>query len=312
METSDGTVAIRCEGLTRVFGDNRAVDALDLSIPEGEIFGLVGPDGGGKTTIMRMLAGVLRPTSGGAWVAGVDVVRDPEAVKDHIGYMSQRFGLYGDLTVMENVAFYADLYGVPSSEFHPRLERLLSFSGLSPFKRRRAGDLSGGMKQKLGLCCALIHTPRVLLLDEPTNGVDPVSRRDFWRILYQLLKERVTIFLSTAYLDEAERCARVGLMYRGRLLACDTPSGVKALVRGVLLEVRCPEPRKAAPVLRAAGLPNVSPFGDRLHLLVPDETEGRRSVAAALAGARISCDSVDVVAPTLEDVFTSALPGGAP
>jgi ABC-2 type transport system ATP-binding protein len=303
--------AIRTENLTRTFGSHRAVDGLTLSIAEGEIFGLVGPDGAGKTTTLRMLAGVLPPSSGGAWVAGVDAVQDPEGVKDQIGYMSQRFGLYADLTVMENIAFYADLYGVPPAEFTPRVRRLLAFSGLEPFGRRRAGALSGGMKQKLGLCCALVHTPRVLLLDEPTNGVDPVSRRDFWRILYQLLKERVTILLSTSYLDEAERCARVGLMHGGRLIACDTPTGVKHLVTRVLLEIRCADNRRAVGILRQARLGEVTPFGDRIHVAVVGADAGRAAVREALEKAGVPLDSLEVVLPTLEDVFTSALGSAA-
>jgi ABC-2 type transport system ATP-binding protein len=299
--------AIRTENLTRTFGNHRAVDSLTLSIAEGEIFGLVGPDGAGKTTTLRMLAGVLPSTSGGAWVAGVDAVRDPEGVKDQIGYMSQRFGLYADLTVMENIAFYADLYGVPAAELAPRVQRLLAFSGLEPFGRRRAGALSGGMKQKLGLCCALVHTPRVLLLDEPTNGVDPVSRRDFWRILYQLLKERVTILLTTSYLDEAERCARVGLIHGGRLIACDTPAGVRSLVTRVLLEVRCSDNRKAVALLRQAGVGDVTPFGDRIHVAVTESETGRAAVRDALEKGGVTVDSLGVVLPSLEDVFTSAL-----
>jgi ABC-2 type transport system ATP-binding protein len=303
--------AIRTENLTRTFGTHRAVDGLTLSIAEGEIFGLVGPDGAGKTTTLRMLAGVLPATSGGAWVAGVDAVKDPEGVKDQIGYMSQRFGLYADLTVMENIAFYADLYGVPPAEFEPRVGRLLAFSGLEPFGRRRAGALSGGMKQKLGLCCALVHTPRVLLLDEPTNGVDPVSRRDFWRILYQLLKERVTILLSTSYLDEAERCARVVLMHGGRLIACDTPAGVKRLVTRVLLEIRCADNRRAVGILRQARVGEVTPFGDRIHVAVAGADAGRAAVREALEKAGVPLDSLEVVLPTLEDVFTSALGSAA-
>ncbi len=302
--------AIRALNLTRTFGANRAVDGLTLSIAEGEIFGLVGPDGAGKTTTMRLLTGILDPTSGQAQVAGFDVVKDPEAMKDHIGYMSQRFGLYQDLTVMENMGFYGDLYGVPRADRGERVDRLLAFSGLAPFKRRQAGNLSGGMKQKLGLCCALIHTPRVLFLDEPTNGVDPVSRRDFWRILYDLLKEKVTIFVSTAYLDEAERCGRVGLMHQGKLLACDTPAGVKRLMKGTLLEVRCTKARQAAPALRAAGVLSVALFGDKLHVVVEHPEEGRRLVEAALREAGLSCQEVRVAEPSLEDVFTSAL-GGA-
>lgn len=218
---------IKTVNLTKKFGDLTAVDNLNIEIPEGEIFGLVGPDGAGKTTTMRLLTGILDPTHGEAWVHDKHIIKEAESLKENIAYMSQRFGLYEDLTVMENVNFYADIYGVLTSERNSRIEKLLGFSGLTPFKSRLAGKLSGGMKQKLGLACALIHTPRVLFLDEPTNGVDPVSRRDFWKILYNLLKEKVTILYSTSYLDEAERCRRVGLIHKGRLLKCDTPDSIK-------------------------------------------------------------------------------------
>ena len=214
--------AIHTENLTRTFGTVTAVDALNLDVREGEIFGLVGPDGAGKTTTIRLLAAIMAPTSGAAWVAGRHTVDEAEAIKEEIGYMSQRFGLYPDLTVLENIHFYADIYSVPRRGRAERISELLAFSNLTPFKKRLAGRLSGGMKQKLGLACALIHTPNVLFLDEPTNGVDPVSRRDFWRILYRLLRQHVTIFVSTAYLDEAERCNRIGLIHQGRLIA-DTP-----------------------------------------------------------------------------------------
>ncbi|MDD5556597.1 MAG: ABC transporter ATP-binding protein [bacterium] len=220
--------AIETRGLTRRFGALTAVDRLTFAVEEGEIFGLVGPDGAGKTTTMRLLTGILDPTGGDGWVNGRHIARDAEALKGDIAYMSQRFGLYEDLTVMENIDFYADIYRVPRAERAGRIDRLLGFSGLTPFKGRLAGNLSGGMKQKLGLACALIHTPKVLFLDEPTNGVDPVSRRDFWQILYGLLKERVSILYSTSYLDEAERCRRVALIYRGSLLRCDTPEAIKA------------------------------------------------------------------------------------
>lgn len=220
-------VTIKTVGLTRKFGNLVAVDKLTLEIEEGEIFGLVGPDGAGKTTTMRLLTGILDPTIGEGWVFGKHITKESEAAKNNIGYMSQRFGLYDDLTVIENINFYADIYGVPIKERLGRIERLMDFSGLEPFKKRLARNLSGGMKQKLGLSCALIHTPKVLFLDEPTNGVDPVSRRDFWQILYTLLKEKMTILFSTSYLDEAERCARVGLMHKGRLLKCDVPANIK-------------------------------------------------------------------------------------
>jgi len=214
--------------LTKRFGELTAVDGLSLVITKGELFGLVGSDGAGKTTTLRMLTGVLDASSGTAEVLGCSC-SNLEPVRGRIGYMSQRFGLYPDLTVQENIRFHADIFGVPTTEWRPRAERLLAMSGLSPFVKRRAGALSGGMKQKLGLCCALIHTPEVLFLDEPTNGVDPVSRRDFWRILDTLLSEGVTIVVATAYLDEAERCHRVGLLHHGRLLVCDAPQQLKHL-----------------------------------------------------------------------------------
>ena len=225
--------AITISNLTKSFADLTAVDDLNLTIPKGELFGLVGSDGAGKTTTLRMLTGVLDASSGAATVLGCPC-HDLEPVRSHIGYMSQRFGLYPDLTVMENIRFHADIFGVPKGEWTARAERLLAMSGLQPFVKRRAGALSGGMKQKLGLCCALIHTPTVLFLDEPTNGVDPVSRRDFWRILDTLLAEGVTIVVATAYLDEAERCHRVGLLHHGRLLACETPQNLKALADPVV------------------------------------------------------------------------------
>jgi ABC-2 type transport system ATP-binding protein len=220
-------ITIKTENLTRKFDTTTAVDGLNLEIEEGEIFGLVGPDGAGKTTTMRLLTGILAPTSGEAWINQHHIVKDSEKLKENIAYMSQRFGLYGDLTTMENINFYADIYCVPQKERPGKIEQLLNFSNLAPFKNRLARNLSGGMRQKLGLCCALIHTPRVLFLDEPTNGVDPVSRRDFWQILYRLLREKVTIFYSSAYLDEAERCKRIGLIHKGRLLKCDVPAAIK-------------------------------------------------------------------------------------
>jgi ABC-2 type transport system ATP-binding protein len=217
---------ISSHNLTRRFGSLTAVDGLTLSIPEGELFGLVGSDGAGKTTALRMLAGILDPQEGLLQVLGRDFPAEAEGAKGEIGYMSQRFGLYPDLTVAENIAFYADIFGVTGSERRERTARLLAFSGLAPFCDRQAGRLSGGMKQKLGLCCALIHKPRLLMLDEPTNGVDPVSRRDFWRILRELHADGITIVVATAYLDEAGRCDRVGLIHDGVLIACDTPAAL--------------------------------------------------------------------------------------
>lgn len=229
-------ITIKTENLTRKFGALTALDRLNLEVKEGEIFGLVGPDGAGKTTTMRLLTGILDPTEGQAWVYNKHTVKEAESLKENIAYMSQRFGLYEELSVLENINFYADVYGVAKENRAAAIERLLGFSGLLPFKQRFAGKLSGGMKQKLGLACALIHTPRVLFLDEPTNGVDPVSRRDFWGILYELLKEKVTIFCSTCYLDEAERCGRVGLMHKGKLLRCDSPENIKKECNAKTLE----------------------------------------------------------------------------
>lgn len=214
-------------GLSRSFGALTAVDRLDLEVAPGEIFSLVGPDGAGKTTTLRLLCGLLEPSAGQALVAGIDVARDPQAVKDHIGYMAQRFGLYGDLTVEENMIFYADLFGIAGAQRTELMAGLLAMTRMEPFRKRHAARLSGGMKQKLALMCTLLHRPRILFLDEPTNGVDPVSRRDFWTILYQLLKDGITIFMTTAYLDEAERANRVGLMHRGRLIRCDAPEALK-------------------------------------------------------------------------------------
>jgi ABC-2 type transport system ATP-binding protein len=304
------TIEIRA--LTRRFGPVTAVDHLTLTIPRGELFGLVGPDGAGKTTTLRMLAGILAPTEGDALVAGRSVRTQPEAVKDRIAYMSQRFGLYGDLTVLENLLFYADLFEVSRKERAGRIERLLGFSNLAPFKDRLADKLSGGMKQKLGLACALIHTPEIVLLDEPTNGVDPVSRRDFWRILYEMLKEGVTILVTTAYLDEAERCNRVGLMHQGRLLALDAPRQIKRLMAGDLFEILVTETWRAREVLAGVpGIKSVTIFGHHLHIAVEDVARGLPAVQAALEAAGLAPREARRIAPSLEDVFISMVERGS-
>lgn len=299
---------IRTESLTKSFDGLTAVEALTLTVDEGEIFGLVGPDGAGKTTTMRLLTSIMEPSAGEAWVNGHHTVQEAEALKEGIGYMSQRFGLYSDLTVMENVDFYADIYEVPKKGRPEKIDRLLAFSNLTPFKKRRAGNLSGGMKQKLGLACALIHTPKVLFLDEPTNGVDPVSRRDFWRILYQLLREKVTIFVSTAYLDEAERCNRLALIHQGKLLAVGTPDEVKQLMRGTLLEIRTNEPRRATALLREGmTAQSVGVFGDRVHLVASEPEAAAERAKKLLAQAGLKVEGIRPVEPTLEDVFVSVV-----
>lgn len=304
--------AIELQGLTRRFGALTAVDGLSFVVPRGELFGIVGPDGAGKTTTLRMLAGILAPSAGDAAVMGSSIRRAPEAVKGHIAYMSQRFGLYGDLTVLENLDFYADLFEVPASERDARVERLLALGQLTPFKNRLAERLSGGMKQKLGLACALVHTPEVVLLDEPTNGVDPVSRRDFWRILYEMLKSGVTILMTTAYLDEAERCHRVALLDRGRLLALDTPERVKRLVPGRLVEIAVDDPARARDALAGvAGVFSIAAFGRRLHVAVTDLERDLPVLRAALAAAAVTADEPRPIVPSLEDVFI-AMVRGAP
>ncbi len=306
MTTTD--LAIRTENLTKRFGELTAVNGLNLTIAKGELFGLVGSDGAGKTTTMRMLAAIMDPSEGNAWIMGKNTMREAETLKVEIGYMSQRFGLYPDLTVLENINFYADIYGLPRKGRDEIIGRLLAFSNLTPFKRRLAGNLSGGMKQKLGLACALIHTPQVLFLDEPTNGVDPVSRRDFWRILYQLLREGVTIFVTTAYLDEADRCHRVGLIHKGRLLACDTPDNLRKIMKGAILELRASDPRKAARLLREC-MPETSVglFGDRVHLVVDDPAKGKARITDVLVKEGIVIVGMREIEPSLEDVFVSVL-----
>jgi ABC-2 type transport system ATP-binding protein len=298
---------IEVRGLTRRFGELTAVDGLSFEVRKGELFGLVGPDGAGKTTTLRILAGVLRPTDGDAVLAGLSVGREPEAVKHRLAYMSQRFGLYADLTVLENLHFYADLYRVPRKERPARLERLFQFSNLEPFKDRLAGKLSGGMKQKLGLSCALIHQPEILLLDEPTFGVDPVSRRELWLIVHEMVAEGVTAVVSTAYMDEAERFDRLALLHRGRLLALDEPG---ALQRGMaaageeVLEIQMPRAREARGVV--AGVPDVrrvAVFGDRLHLSVESADRVGAEVARTLREAGFEVISARAIRPSLEDVF---------
>jgi len=301
----NGDTAIKISGLTRSFGDNIAVNGLSLEIKKGELFGLVGPDGAGKTTTLRLLAGIMEPTSGEAWVAGHSVVNDAEKVKEKIGYMPQRFGLYEDLTVLENMDFYADLYEVAKKERSTRMERLLGFSNLTPFKERLAGKLSGGMKQKLGLACALIHTPEVLLLDEPTNGVDPVSRRDFWKILYGLLKEGITILVSTAYLDEAERSTRVGLIHNGRLLVKDEPERLKKGFGLTMVELWLDDARRGAEFIKgSAGVESVSIYGDKLHMALT-EKGAEKGIIERLKEEGFAVKGAREVLPSLEDIFIS-------
>ena len=303
--------AIVVSDLRKHFGEVQAVDGLSFEVYAGEIFGLVGPDGAGKTTTLRMLAGVLGADSGTAEVAGCDVIRDPERAKSLLSYMSQRFGLYEDLTVDENIRFYADLFGVPRKRRIQRSQELLAAAGLSDFRSRLAGNLSGGMKQKLGLVCALTHTPKVLLLDEPTNGVDPISRRDFWRILYSLLAEGVAILDSTSYLDEAERCHRVGLLYGGRMLLCDRPEELKKRFPGEILAVHTAQAEQVRKVLTGApGVRSALLVGDHVHLFVDDSARRIADLRARLESAGAAYDSFQAVGASIEDLFVSAVESG--
>ena len=295
---------IETAGLTRDFGNLRAVDGLDLVVRKGEMFALVGPDGAGKTTTIRMLCGILPPTSGRISILGRDLAREAASVKSDIGYLSQRFSLYGDLTVDENIDFFAEIHGV--IDYAARREELLEFSRLAPFRKRLAERLSGGMKQKLALACTLVHSPRLLLLDEPTTGVDPVSRRDFWKILSNLLKTGITILMSTPYLDEAERCSRVGLMNTGRLVAADTPRAIKGMMKGEVVEIVCGEIRRAFGLLKDwPGAGEVQLFGDRLNLVVEDARRDLPAVLARLGDAGIEVRDRRIIPPSLENVFIS-------
>jgi ABC-2 type transport system ATP-binding protein len=300
--------AIEVRGLTKRFAGVAAVECLSLDCAAGEVFGFVGPDGAGKTTIMRLLAAVMAPNEGSIVIEGLDAVADPESVRSRLSYMPQRFGLYEDLTVDENIEFFAELFGISRHDRDERATRLLAASGMAPFRDRRAGQLSGGMKQKLGLTCSLIHTPKVLLLDEPTAGVDPVSRRDFWRILYGLRGEGVAIVVATSYLDEAERCTRLGLLRSGRMLYCDAPSALKALMPGEILAVSSREARRARDVLAERdGVKGAILMGDSVHVVVDEAARRAGELEAALAEARVDVDEVEHIAPSIEDLFVSLL-----
>lgn len=297
---------ILAENIAKEFGSVKALRSLSLSVEEGELFGLVGPDGAGKTSLIRIFISIMEATSGDAWTGGFHTGREPDRVKEQIGYMCQKFALYPDLTVQENLDFSADLYGVPSGDRKKLYDELLSISNLQPFRRRQAAFLSGGMKQKLALACALVHMPRILFLDEPTNGVDPVSRRDFWRILTELRSRGVTLFVSTAYLDEAERCSRIALLHEGRLLATGTPDELRKRMTGTLLEIRVRPARQALKALKQAFSPEtVTLFGDRIHLATENPEMIGLLLGRILSGESFDLQSVKPIQPSLEDVFVS-------
>jgi ABC-2 type transport system ATP-binding protein len=294
------TAILSVHDVSRKFGSVLALDRLNIDVEEGEIFGLIGPDGAGKTTAMRIMLGILSADSGEGHVGEFDLFVEPESICTLTGYVSQRFSLYGELTVQENLELFADLYGVSESERLPRLRRLMQFSRLEPFQNRLAQDLSGGMRQKLALSCALIHTPKLLFLDEPTTGVDPLSRRDLWKLLFDLWQEGVTIVISTPYMDEAERCSRVGFLDHGKLIAVGRPQDLRGKFHGTILEVLA-EPRFTAKAILAA-LPHVvdvNLFGEGLHVTMNEEFD----IQGALEAKGIQVQSVTKVEPSIEDVF---------
>jgi ABC-2 type transport system ATP-binding protein len=310
----ESIVAVR--GLRRSFGSTKAVDGLSFDVSRGEIFGLVGPDGAGKTTVMRILAGVLTADSGSVEVAGCDVRRYPESVKSHISYMPQRFGLYENLSIDENIAFYAGLFGVSRRQREEVAARLLALTGLSRFRSRLAGKLSGGMKQKLALICALIHEPQLVLLDEPTTGVDPISRGELWHLLYELQAQAVTLLIATAYLEEAERCNELALIHQGRLLACDKPEHLKRRMAGEVLRLVTPDPRSARDYLAAAeGVRNCVLIGDGIRLVVDNAELRMPELRSLMLQTELRFSSFEQVSPTIEDLFVAGAAGllqGAP
>ncbi len=297
---------IHGENLTRKFGALTAVDHVNLDVEQGEIFALVGPDGAGKTTTMRLLCGLMDPTEGTAVVAGHNVAKELDLVKDQIGYMAQRFGLYVDLTVEENMRFYSDLFGIVGREYDELSTRLLRMTRMDPFTKRPAGKLSGGMKQKLALMCTLLHKPRVLFLDEPTNGVDPVSRRDFWAILYHLVRDGLTVFVATAYLDEAERANRVAFMNHGKIIRCDTPQALKHSLHEHVYLIASDNHRATVETLeKQPGVLTVQPAGAGLHLFVD------QNVTTPEQLLHVTPFSYRPIVPSLEDVFIALSHGEA-
>lgn len=301
--TGDASLAVEAKGLRRRFGDLTAVDGIDLAVESGEIFGIVGPDGAGKTTTLRLLVGLIDPTEGETRVIGRNVHTHGAQVRDRIGYMPQVFGQYLDLSVEENMDFYADLFGVAESERGPLFDRLLQMTRMEPFRKRRAGKLSGGMKQKLALMCTLLHQPKALFLDEPTNGVDPVSRRDFWAILYELVKDGLTVVVTTSYLDEAERCNRVALMYKGRIIEQAPPGEIKNALDATCYSIRCNDARAARTFLRERpGVLSAETFGAEVHSFLESSAEAD-SVSQDLAEQGFDSVEVREIAPSLEDSF---------
>ena len=309
MEERSKKKAVVVSNLEKRFGSFVAVNRVSFEVNEGEIFGFLGPNGAGKSTTIRMLCGILAPTAGSGTVAGFDVRAEPEKIKAHIGYMSQKFSLYEDLTVEENIDFYSGIYRIPAAKKRERKEWVIEMAGLAQRRHSRTTVLSGGWKQRLALGCAILHEPPVLFLDEPTSGVDPISRRRFWDLIYDLAGRGVTIFVTTHYMDEAEYCDRLGLIYRGELVALGTPESLKTeLMQEDVLEILCDRPQDAMSVLEL--LPEVKEvalFGKGLHAVVEDAQRLASDVRAALVQAGYTVEGVEQITPSLEDVFVSII-----
>jgi ABC-2 type transport system ATP-binding protein len=305
---------IQVENLTKRFGAFLAVDHVSFEIKSGEVFGWLGPNGAGKTTTMRMLLGLLKPTEGRMSVLGCDPILQTKKMQAQVGYMSQLFTLYNDLTAMENIRFYGRVYGLKPAALRQREEEIIQMAGLAGRENSLTSNLSGGWKQRLALGCAIMHNPKVVFLDEPTAGVDPISRREFWGLIYAMAKKGTTIMVTTHYMDEAELCQRVGFISQGHLVALDTPGNLKkSQMRGQVLEINLPEPDRALRVLKAAQAQGAIPFdevalyGAQIHVVVPDAQSYRQAVEQVLAAEHIVVNSIEWIAPTLEDVFISAV-----
>lgn len=299
--------AFEIKNLTKKFNQLAAIDNISLEIDKGEIIGLIGPDGAGKTTFLRLLAGLLKPSSGSINLEGIDVAKNPQKIKEWIGYMPQHFSLYGDLNVSENLKFFADLYGVPSDKFKERKKELLRFSGLSPFENRLARNLSGGMQKKLVLACNLFHTPEILLLDEPTTGVDPVSRKELWDILFQLNSQGTTLLITTPYMDEAQRCHKVGFMYEGRMLSYKPPQSLLEERKEETIELIAEHKQVRKHLGKLPGLKSIYPFGETLHLIFESGKGGEEITKKILEKQGIQIRSLKRITPSFEDAFLALI-----
>ena len=300
-------ISVKIENITKKFDQITAIHNLSLNIDKGEIIGLIGPDGAGKTTLLRLMIGLLKPNSGSIQIEGVDSVKNPQLVKDKIGYMPQHFSLYGDLSVSENMKFFADIYGVPKKIFNKRKKELLEFSGLVPFEDRLARNLSGGMQKKLALACNLFHTPEILLLDEPTTGLDPVSRRELWNLLFQLNKQEVTLIITTPYMDEAQRCHRVGLMYEGKILSFQSPQSLIQGMKDEIIELVTDDKQTKKLLGNLPDLKAVYPYGGALHLTFEQGKGGEEKTKEFLEKHSLSARSIKIIPPSFEDVFLNLI-----